>query len=176
MGVILTLRSVTQTFLRTPHTHGGDSFVMGFVKGIRGYSPYTWGKLLVNCQWLNKIVEKGRFKNAWLWRFIFAPLQTVLLTFTKQTFPSALQFPNTENIQPLLHCLPSTPLPALPAWFPAHCASQQLPDYHFLFPLQPTPDHKPPVTRLSLPNWNYSYIHFLHQLVPVHRKAYIVAA
>lgn len=64
MGVILVMLKVFCMFTRTPHTHGGDSFVMGFVKGIRGYSPYTWGKLLVNCQWLNKIVEKGRFKNA----------------------------------------------------------------------------------------------------------------
>lgn len=64
MGVILSLAFLPALDAGTPHTHGGDSFVMGFVKGIRGYSPYTWGKLLVNCQWLNKIVEKGRFKNA----------------------------------------------------------------------------------------------------------------
>lgn len=64
MGVILANSEDQAKTSGTPHTHGGDSFVMGFVKGIRGYSPYTWGKLLVNCQWLNKIVEKGRFKNA----------------------------------------------------------------------------------------------------------------
>ena len=40
---------------------------------------------------MNKIVEKGQFKNEWLWRFIFAQLQPVLLTFTKHTFPSAFQ-------------------------------------------------------------------------------------
>lgn len=38
MGVILKKEMPFVLIFSTPHTHGGDSFVMGFVKGIRGYS------------------------------------------------------------------------------------------------------------------------------------------
>lgn len=64
MGVILRLKSTLSTSTRTPHIHGGDSGATSAVYLTYAYSPYTWEKLLVNCQWLNKIVEKGRFKNA----------------------------------------------------------------------------------------------------------------
>lgn len=84
MGVILKKEMPFVLIFSTPHTHGGDSYTyqkdrqtneyfpihMGVIllswdlsKALEG-TPYTWGKLLVNCQWLNKIVEKGRFKNA----------------------------------------------------------------------------------------------------------------
>lgn len=64
MGVILFFRPPGHSAMSTPHTHGGDSNPKKRYTNIFAYSPYTWGKLLVNCQWLNKIVEKGRFKNA----------------------------------------------------------------------------------------------------------------